>query len=94
MQATCPQLTTRWLVMGKVCKWLLTKRIALFEYINSATEPISTAPPKLVVGSYRWHQYIDGNNQPSIHQTSSTKQPHFYAISIIGDPFVGYLYDD
>ena len=45
MQATCPQLTTRWLVMGKVCKWLLTKRIALFEYINSATEPVSTAPP-------------------------------------------------
>ena len=45
MQATCPKLTTRWLVMGKVCKWLLTKRIALFEYINSAPTIVSTAPP-------------------------------------------------
>ena len=45
MQATCPQLTTRWLVMGKVCKWLLAKCIALFEYINSATNPVSMAPP-------------------------------------------------
>ena len=45
MQATCPQLTTRWLVMGKVCKWLLTHRITLFEYINSSAKPVSTAPP-------------------------------------------------
>jgi hypothetical protein len=45
MQAMCPQLTTRWLVMGKVCKWLLTHRITLFEYINSSAKPVSTAPP-------------------------------------------------
>jgi len=45
MQATCPQLTTRWLVMGKVCEWLLAKRIPLFEYIKSAEKPVSTAPP-------------------------------------------------
>ena len=45
MQATCPQLTTRWLVMRKVCKWLLAKRIVLFEYINSAAKSVSTAPP-------------------------------------------------
>src|SRR5205814_7661375 len=36
MQATCPQLTTRWLAMGNVCKWLLEKRIILFEYIDVA----------------------------------------------------------
>src|SRR6266496_1728345 len=30
MKATCPQLTTRWLVMGHVSKWLLDKHIALF----------------------------------------------------------------
>src|SRR5205085_12558870 len=45
MQATCPQLTTRWLVMGIVCKWLLDKRVALFKYINTATKPIPSAPP-------------------------------------------------
>ena len=45
MQATCPQLTTRWLVMGIVCKWLLDKRVALFEYINTATKPVTSAPP-------------------------------------------------
>ena len=49
---------------------------------------------KLVVSSYRWHQCIDGNNQPSIYQTSSTKPPHFYVISTIGDPFIRYLYND
>jgi len=45
MQATCPQLTTRWLVMGKVCKWLLMNRVPLFEYIQSSVKPVSTAPP-------------------------------------------------
>jgi hypothetical protein len=45
MRATCPQLTTRWLVMGQVCKWLLEKRIRLFEYINSAKKSIAQAPP-------------------------------------------------
>lgn len=45
MQATCPQLTTRWLVMGKVCRWLLMHRITLFEYIDSSVKPVSTAPP-------------------------------------------------
>src|SRR5947199_2388266 len=37
---------------------------------------------KLVVGSYRWHQCIDGNNQPSIHQTSSTKPAQNLLISM------------
>ncbi len=45
MQVTCPQLTTRWLVMGKVCDWLLEKCIALFEYIKLAEMSIKTAPP-------------------------------------------------
>ena|SRR5579859_4046865 len=54
MQATCPQLTTRWLVMEKVCKWLLTRCIALFEYINSAMKTVSTAPPDW------WWVVIDG----------------------------------
>ena len=45
MQATCPQLTTHRLAMGNVCKWLLTKRIVLFEYINAAEDPIHSAPP-------------------------------------------------
>ena len=45
MQATCPQLTTRWLAMGNVCKWLLTKRINLFKYINTAEKPVISAPP-------------------------------------------------
>ena len=45
MQATCPQLTTRWLAMGNVCKWLLAKRIILFEYINATKTPIKSAPP-------------------------------------------------
>src|SRR5438552_5055504 len=45
MQATCPQLTTRWLAMGNVCKWLLAKRIVLFEYINMAENPVDSTPP-------------------------------------------------
>jgi len=44
MKATCPQLTTRWLVMGHVCKWLLDKRVALFEYIHTAAKPVTSAP--------------------------------------------------
>ena len=44
MKATCPQLTTRWLVMGHVCKWLLDKRVALFEYIHTAARPVTSAP--------------------------------------------------
>ena len=45
MQATCPQLSTRWLVMGKVCEWLLLKRIRLLEYIDNSTNPALVAPP-------------------------------------------------
>jgi hypothetical protein len=45
MQATCPKLSTRWLVMGIVSDWLLANRIRLFEYIDAAKEPISQAPP-------------------------------------------------
>jgi hypothetical protein len=46
MKAKCPQLTTRWLVMGQVCNWFLAKRIDLFEHIESAERPISSAPPQ------------------------------------------------
>ena len=45
MKATCPQLTPRWLVMGNVCKWLLAKRLELFDHINTAEKPIVSAPP-------------------------------------------------
>ena len=45
MQSTCPKLTTRWLAMGIVCKWLLSHRIVLFNYIAMSEEPISAAPP-------------------------------------------------
>ena len=45
MQATCPQLTTRWLAMSNVCKWLLAKCIILFEYIDAAEDPVNSAPP-------------------------------------------------
>jgi hypothetical protein len=45
MRCTCPQLSTRWLVMGKVSEWLLAKRIPLFDYLQSARDPVSTAPP-------------------------------------------------
>ena len=31
--------------MGNVCKWLLTKRINLFKYINTAEKPVISAPP-------------------------------------------------
>jgi hypothetical protein len=39
MQATCPKLSNRWVIMGKVCKWLLAKRICLFQYITDAAPP-------------------------------------------------------
>lgn len=51
MQATCPQLTTRWLVMGHVCTWLLAKRITLFEYIGNAEDSVDCAPPPTGGGS-------------------------------------------
>ena len=48
MQATCPRLTTRWLVMGKVSSWFLAKYLPLMEYINTASQtqkPVEEAPP-------------------------------------------------
>src|SRR5438046_3635474 len=45
MKATCPQLSPRWLIMEHVCKWLLDKHIALFEYIDTAAKPVTSAPP-------------------------------------------------
>ena len=45
MKATCPQLSTHWLIMGHVCKWLLDKCITLFEYIDTAAKPITSTPP-------------------------------------------------
>ena len=44
MKVQCPQLTTRWLCMGNVYKWLLTKRIDLFQHIESVETPILSAP--------------------------------------------------
>src|SRR2546423_2409275 len=46
MNATCPQLSTCWLVMGHICKWLLDKRVALFKYIVTAAKTITSVPPK------------------------------------------------
>jgi hypothetical protein len=31
--------------MGQVCRWLLTKRLALFNYINTSSNPVQSAPP-------------------------------------------------
>ena len=45
MNCTCPQLTTRWLVMGKVSEWLLAKQMQLFDYIAAAKQPVTAAPP-------------------------------------------------
>jgi hypothetical protein len=45
MEATCPQLTTRWLQMGTTSTWLLKKRVELFEHLSSADPPIASAPP-------------------------------------------------
>ena len=43
MQVTCPKLSNRWVVMGTVCKWLLDKRIRLFQYITE--KALSQSPP-------------------------------------------------
>lgn len=43
MQSACPKLTTRWVVMGVVSKWLLEKRVHLFQHIEEK-QP-SQAPP-------------------------------------------------
>ena len=45
MKATCPQLTTRWLIMGNVCRCLLAKHLELFDHINTAEKPVVSAPP-------------------------------------------------
>ena len=48
MKATCPQLTTRWLVMGKVSAWFLAKYIPLMEYLDTANlsqKPVEETPP-------------------------------------------------
>jgi hypothetical protein len=48
MKATCPQLTTHWLVMGKVSAWFLAKYLPLIEYLNTASlnqKPVDEAPP-------------------------------------------------
>src|SRR5208282_3242869 len=49
MQATCPQLLTRWLIMGQVCGWFVVKYIPLMEYVNAARTPVEEAPP-----AWRW----------------------------------------
>src|SRR5436309_6244109 len=52
IQSICPKTTTRWTAMGNTCKWLLEKRIALFEYF--AKDDPTQAPPSrwwVVVGA-------------------------------------------
>jgi hypothetical protein len=44
-QDTCPKLTTRWVVMGIVCTWLLQRQPRLFEHFNSAEKYRKHAPP-------------------------------------------------
>jgi hypothetical protein len=45
MQATWPQLSTRWLVMGIVSAWLLSKYLTLMDHLNTAKKPVAEAPP-------------------------------------------------
>jgi len=44
-QSTCPKLTTRWVVMGDVCDWLLQKQPRLFEHFKSADKYRKHMPP-------------------------------------------------
>ena len=44
-QNTCPKLTTRWVVMGTVCNWLLQKQSCLFQHFNSAEKYRQHTPP-------------------------------------------------
>ena len=44
MGQTCPKLTTRWVVMGVICDWLLQKQPRLFEHFNSAEKYRRHAP--------------------------------------------------
>ena len=39
------QATSRWLAMGIVCKWLLSKRIEIFEYFDDTEITVEWAPP-------------------------------------------------
>jgi len=43
MQSTCPKATTHWTAMGGTCKWLLERRILLFQYITK--DDPTKAPP-------------------------------------------------
>ena len=45
MGCICPNLTTRWVVMGHVSKWLLEKRIQIVEYSDSLDQPFNRLPP-------------------------------------------------
>ena len=45
MDCICPNLTTRWVIMGKVSKWLLEKRIQIVEYSDSLRRPLNRLPP-------------------------------------------------
>ena len=74
MQSTCPQLTTHWLIMGIVCKWLLTHHIALFNHIAMSEETVS-ATPRMVVDRYRRHRRFNGSHQPCISQIASSQSP-------------------
>jgi hypothetical protein len=45
MRATCPQLSNRWLVMGIVSTWFLSKYVAIMQYLDTAAKPVEEAPP-------------------------------------------------
>jgi len=41
MDVKCPKLANRWVIMGKVCTWLLERRVHLFRYLKEH-EPVQT----------------------------------------------------
>ena len=45
MGCICPNLTTWWVVMGRVSKWLLEKWIQIVEYRDSLDRPFNRLPP-------------------------------------------------
>jgi hypothetical protein len=45
MRCMCPKLTTRWVVMGVVCEWLIAKQSRLFEHLYESQDSPTQAPP-------------------------------------------------
>src|SRR5271169_5626080 len=63
MDCVCPNLTTRWVVIGKVVKWLLNKWIQIVNYSDSLSEPFDHLPPDwwwvVVAGIHAVTEYIN-----------------------------------